>query len=92
MYNTAQTFLINIGIYIYNNFSKSMSKKVFSATEVLSLLEAEGELDDQDEVFAEGSDEDFDELEELEDDSGSKIETGEEVNGNKLKNTSYIYI
>ena len=96
MNNTAQTFLINIGIYIYilinNNFSKSMSKKVFSAAEVLSLLEAEGELDDRDEVFAEGSDEDFDELEELEDDSGSKIETREEVNGNKLKNTSYIYI
>ena len=87
MYNTAQTFLINLGIYIYinkyNNFSKSMSKKVFSAAEVLSLLEAEGELDDPDEVFAEGSDEDFDELEELEDDSGSKIETREEVNGNK---------
>ena len=35
---------------------------MFSAAEVLSLLEAEGELDDPDEVFAEGSDEDFDEL------------------------------
>ena len=56
---------------------------MFSAAEVLSLLEAVGELDDQDEVFTEGNDEDFDELEELEDDSGSKIETGEEVNGNK---------
>ena len=62
-----------------------MGKKVFSAAEVLSLLKAEGELYDRDEVFAEGSDEDFDELEELEDDSGSK------VNGIKLKNTSYIY-
>ena len=38
------------------------------------------------------NDEDFDEFEELEDDSGSKIETREEVNGNELKNTSYIYI
>ena len=65
---------------------------MFSAAEVLSLLEAEGELDDRDEVFAEGSDEDFDELEELEDDSGSKIEIREEVNGNKLQNTSYKYI
>ena len=41
---------------------------MFSAAEVHSLLEAEGELDNRDEVFAEGSDEDF---EELEDDSGS---------------------
>ena len=64
---------------------------MFSAAEVLSLLEAEGELDDQDEVFAKGSDEDFDELDELEDDSGSKIETREEVNGNKLKKY-FIYI
>ena len=64
---------------------------MFTAAEVLSLLEAEGELDDPDEVFAKGSDEDFDELEELEDDSGSKTETREEVNGNKLKNTSYYY-
>ena len=56
---------------------------MFSAAEVLSLLEAEGELDDPDEVFTEGSDEDFDELEEVEDDSGNRIETREEVNGNK---------
>ena len=42
-------------------------------------------------MFAEGSDEDFDELEELEDDCGSKIETREEVNGNKLKKY-FIYI
>ena len=56
---------------------------MFSAAEVLSLLEAEGELDVPDEVFAEESDENFDELEELEDDSVSKIETREEVNGNK---------
>ena len=53
----------------------------FSAAEVLSLLEAEGELDDRDEVFVEGSDEDFAELEELEDNSSSKIETREEING-----------
>ena len=65
---------------------------MFSAAEVLSPLEAEGELDDRDEVFAKGSDEDFDELEELEDDSGRKIEIREEVNGNKLQNTSYKYI
>ena len=66
---------------------------MFSAAEVLSLLEAEDELDDRDEVFAEGSDEDFDELEELEDDRGSKIETREEVNGYKFKKYFiYIYI
>ena len=66
---------------------------MFSAAEAISLLEAEGELDDRDKVFAEGIDEDFDELEELEDDSGSKIETREEVNGNKLKKYFiYIYI
>ena len=64
---------------------------MFSAAEVLPLLEAEGELDDRDEVLAEGSDEDFDELEELENDSGSKIETREEVNGNKFKKY-FIYI
>ena len=57
-----------------------MMKKVFSAAEVLSLLEAKGELDDRDEAFAEGSD---DELEEVEDNSDNKIETREEVNGNK---------
>ena len=56
---------------------------MFSAAEVPPLLEAEGELDDRDE--------DFDELEELENDSGSKIETREEVNGNKFKKY-FIYI
>ena len=42
-----------------------MTKK-FTAADVLSLLEADDEFDDPDEVFLEGSDEEFDDVEELE--------------------------
>ena len=42
-----------------------MTKK-FTAADVLALLEADDEFDDPDEVFVEGSDEEFDDVEELE--------------------------
>ena len=38
----------------------------FTAADVLAFLEADDEFDDPDEVFVEGSDEEFDDVEELE--------------------------
>ena len=45
-----------------------MSRKTFTTEEVLAFLEAEEdcELDDSQELFMEGSDEEFDELDEVE--------------------------
>ena len=46
-----------------------MARKTFTTEEVLAFLEAEEdcELDDRQELFMEGSDEEFDELDEVED-------------------------
>ena len=44
-----------------------MAQKKLTAAEVLALLDADEELDDPDEVIAEGSDEEFSDFEELED-------------------------
>ena len=44
-----------------------MAQRKLTAAEVLALLDADEELDDPDEVMAEGSDEEFSDFEELED-------------------------
>ena len=73
-----------------------MTKK-FTAADVLSLLEAYDEFDDPDEVFVEGSDEEFDDAEELEEleelQNGNDVECERmEVGNGNFQCKYYIFI
>ena len=86
----------NIISFKYQIPAIAMTKK-FTAADVLALLEADDEFDDPDEVFVEGSDEEFDDVEELEEleelQNGNDVECERmEVGNGNFQCKYYIFI